>query len=332
MIDESTVATSGEWLDVCVSLRQTVADGISLFELRAPDGAPLPAFTAGAHIDVALPNGAIRQYSLCNDPAERGSYALGILLEPEGRGGSRCAHESLVVGSHVRVGRPRNLFALVPARHSILLAGGIGITPMLAMAAQLTREDRSFELHYCGRSASRMAFRDRMAASAYSGRVHLHADDGAPEQRFDAASMLPAPDAGTHAYVCGPRGFMDHVIATLVAKGWAEENVHFECFSAPLNDAATAGEFEVQVGAGGPVIPVPADQSVAEALTRAGIEIPLSCEQGICGTCAIRVLDGEPDHRDMFFTEAEKAANDRFTPCCSRSHSPRLVIAVEAPG
>lgn len=332
MTEETGVASAGAWLDVRVSHRQSVADGICLFELRALDDTPLPPFTAGAHIDVTLPNGAIRQYSLCNDPAQRDRYELGILLEPEGRGGSRSAHESLVVGSRVRIAHPRNLFALAPARHSILLAGGIGITPMLAMAAQLTREDRSFELHYCGRSASRMAFRDRMAASAYASRVYLHADDGAPEQRFDTASMLPAPDAGIHAYICGPRGFMDHVIATFVAKGWAEENVHVECFSAPPNDATNAGEFEVQVGAGGPVIPVPADQSVAEALTRAGIEIPLSCEQGICGTCAIRVLEGEPDHRDMFFTEAEKAANDRFTPCCSRSHSPRLVIAVEAPG
>lgn len=331
MIDETSVAAPGEWLDVRITHRQAVADGISQFVLQTLDGAALPAFTAGAHIDVALPNGAIRQYSLCNDPAERDRYELGILLEPEGRGGSRSAHESLVVGSRLRIGRPRNLFPLLPARHSILLAGGIGITPILAMAAQLTREDRSFELHYCGRSAGRMAFRDRLVASAYASCVHVHTDDGPAEQRFDAMRMLPAPDADLHAYICGPRGFMDHVTAALAAKGWAAENVHFECFSAPEADPATAAEFEVQVGVDGPVVPVPAGHSVAEALKQAGIEIPLSCEQGICGTCAVRVLDGTPDHRDMFFTEAEKAANDRFTPCCSRAHSPRLVIAIEPP-
>jgi len=333
MIDASSNATPGAWLEVQVSQRQQVAEGIALFELQALDGGPLPAFTAGAHIDVTLPNGLIRQYSLCNDPARRDHYQLGILLEPEGRGGSRSAHEALVEGSRLRIGHPRNLFPLAPARHSILLAGGIGITPMLAMAAQLTREDRSFELHYCGRTASRMAFRDRLAASDHAGRVHLHEDDGPEAQRFDAAAMLPAPDADTHAYVCGPRGFMDHVIATLFDKGWSAQNVHFEHFSAPdaSADSATGGEFEVQVGTDGPVIPVPADRSVAEALIGAGIEVPLSCEQGICGTCVLRVLEGTPDHRDMFFTEAEKAANDRFTPCCSRAQSSRLVIAIEAP-
>ncbi|QID17651.1 oxidoreductase [Nitrogeniibacter mangrovi] len=326
----ATPARAGDTIEVIVHRRQTLADGIAGIELRALDGAPLPAFTAGAHIDVHLPNGLVRQYSLCNDPGESDHYALGILLDPDGRGGSRCVHESLLEGSTLRIGPPRNLFALVPARHSILLAGGIGITPMLAMAAQLTRDDRSFELHYCARTPARMAFRDRLEAAAYASRVRCYFDDAPGPERFAAAAVLSDPDPELHAYVCGPQGFMDYVIGALRARGWREECIHFESFSAPALDAASAGEFEVQIGHGGPVIPIPADRSVAQALAEAGVEIPLSCEQGICGTCALRVLEGTPDHRDMYFTDAEKAANERFTPCCSRSLSPRLVVALDS--
>jgi vanillate O-demethylase ferredoxin subunit len=322
--DRSPGQADPAWLDVVVAQRAQEAEGILSFLLRAADGGPLPPFEAGAHVDVALPNGAVRQYSLCGDPAERDAYRLGILLEPAGRGGSRNAHEALMVGTGLRIRQPRNLFGLQPARHTLLFAGGIGITPMLAMATQLTREDRAFDLHYCARSAGRMAFRQRLADAPFAARVHLHLDDGPAAQRFDPQA-LPGPGADERAYVCGPRGFMDAVIGALKAKGWPDERIHFESFSAPASDPA-AGGFEVQLGHGGAVVPVSAGQSVAEALRQAGLAVSLSCEQGICGTCALRVLDGVPDHRDMYFSDDEKAANDRFTPCCSRSHSPRLVI------
>jgi len=314
-----------DWIDVTVSRKHPLAENIAYFELRRPEGGDLPAFTAGAHIDVALPGGAIRQYSLCNDPSQHTLYALGILLEPVGRGGSRAAHEQLHEGSMLRVGRPRNLFPLTDARHSILLAGGIGITPILAMAETLTHEDRSFELHYCGRSADRMAFLDRIAAAPFAVRSKVYLDDAPALERFDADSVLPSADPGVHAYVCGPGGFIRHVVDTLRNKGWADENIHFESFS-PEAPADDGDRFEVQLGFDGPVVPVNPNQSVAEALIAVGVDVPLSCEQGICGTCIMKVLDGQPDHRDMFFTEAEKAANDQFTPCCSRSHSPRLVV------
>lgn len=325
MTETRPAVSADDWIEVIVHRKHPVAEDIAAFELRRPDGGELPPFTAGAHIDVVLPGEVIRQYSLCNNPAERDRYCLGVLREANGRGGSRAAHELLHEGARLRIGRPRNLFALVPARHAILLAGGIGVTPILAMAETLNREDRSFELHYCGRSAGRMAFRDRIAASPFATRCRCYTDDAPALERFDAEGVLPAADDGVHAYVCGPAGFIDHVVATLRAKGWAEANIHFESF-APQAPAADAGCFDIQLGFDGPLIPVNPDQTVAQALIAAGVDVPLSCEQGICGTCVMRVLDGVPDHQDMYFTEAEKASNDQFTPCCSRSLSPRLVI------
>ena len=325
-------AAEGGWIELIVHRKTQVAEGIAHFDLRAADGGPLPAFTAGAHVDLCLPGDLVRQYSLCGDPARTDRYELGVLLEPDGRGGSRAAHEHLGPGSVVRVGAPRNLFGLVPGRHALLIAGGIGITPILAMAEALNRADRSFELHYCARSAARMAFRERIESAAWAGRAQCYLDD-APAARFDAQTLIPAPEAGIHAYVCGPAGFLDHVLGTLRAKGWDEAHIHFERFSAAPAEAEATGEadaaeaFEIQLGVDGPVVPVGAGQSAAQALIAAGVPVPLSCEQGICGTCAMRVLEGTPDHQDMYFTDDEHAANDRFTPCCSRARSRRLVVA-----
>jgi len=320
-------APDDDWIEVTVHRKHPAAEHIAYFELRRPDGGDLPAFTAGAHIDVTLPGGTVRQYSLCSDPAQRDRYALGVLLEPAGRGGSRAAHEQVHEGSVLRIGPPRNLFPLVDGRHVILLAGGIGVTPILAMAETLHREDRSFELHYCGRSARHMAFRDRIAESPFAVRSRIYTDDAPPLERFDAEGILPAADPGVHVYVCGPSGFIDHVVTTLRSKGWSDANIHFESFS-PQASMAEGDAFEIQLGADGPLVPVNPNQSVAQALIAAGVDVPLSCEQGICGTCIMRVLEGIPDHQDMYFTEAEKAANDQFTPCCSRSLSPRLVVDV----
>ncbi|HSV70079.1 MAG TPA: PDR/VanB family oxidoreductase [Methylibium sp.] len=316
----------GGWIAVTVARREAAAEGVASFELRRADGAPLPAFEAGAHIDVELPGGLVRQYSLCNRPGERERYLIGVLLEPNGRGGSRSAHERLAPGTALRIGAPRNHFALVPAKHSILLAGGIGVTPILAMAEALTAADASFELHYCSRSLARTAFAERLAAAPYASRVSLHHDDGPAAQQFDAARVLAAPAPDTHLYVCGPKGFMDHVILSATAQGWAAGHIHYEYFAGAVIDHRADGPFEVQVGRGGRVIRVEADQSVVAALAAAGVELPVSCEQGVCGTCITRVLGGTPDHRDLYFNEAEHAANDQFTPCCSRSKTPRLVI------
>ena len=314
------------WIHVTVARRETAAEGVAAFELRRPDSVPLPSFEAGAHIDVELPNGLVRQYSLCNRPGETASYRIGVLLEADGRGGSRSAHVDLHEGSALRIGAPKNHFPLVPARHSILLAGGIGVTPILAMAEALTAADASFEMHYCTRSRARTAFVECLAAAPYAARVAFHHDDGGEAQKFDARAVLAAPRADTHLYVCGPKGYMDHVIATAKALGWADDHIHFEYFTGATVDHSADGAFEIELATSGRVVAVPAGQTVIAALAAAGVEVPVSCEQGVCGTCVLKVVGGLPDHRDMYFSDAERAANDQFTPCCSRSKTTRLVV------
>lgn len=312
-------------ISVRVNRRQAVAEDIISLELASASGEPLPPYSAGAHIDVELPNGMTRQYSLLGDPERRDMYEIAILREAAGRGGSASAHRDLHAGTQMRIGAPRNLFPLVPAQRSILFAGGIGITPILCMAQQLQRTGREFELHYCSRSRTRAAFLDRIANADFAPRVNLHFDDGEPAQRLDAHRVLERPDPDTHLYVCGPRGFMDHVIDTATAHGWARGNIHYEFFSAPT-EVPGGGGFEIRLARSGRTIPVAADQSAAAALAEHGVPVPLSCEQGICGTCVTRVLEGIPEHRDMYLGDAEKAANDCFTPCCSRSKTPLLVV------
>jgi vanillate O-demethylase ferredoxin subunit len=309
-----------------VARRREEAPGIVSFELRALDGGDLPPFTAGAHIDVQAPNGAIRQYSICNSPLERDRYLLGILDDPASRGGSRALHAMTGTGNVLRISAPRNHFALVPARRTLLLGGGIGITPMLAMAAELASQGRDFELHYCARSRARAAFLDLIAQSPWASRARLHLDDGAPDQRFDADAVLAGPADDTHVYICGPAGLIAHVRERAAAHGWASAQVHVEHFAAPAQDLPEAGAFDVRIASTGKVIRVAADQTAAGALSEHGIDIPLSCNEGVCGTCITGVLAGTPEHRDCYFTEEEKARNNQFMPCCSRSLDQTLVL------
>jgi len=295
-------------------------------ELVATDGGPLPAFTAGAHIELHLPGGLLRAYSLCNDPAEGTRYQLGILNDAHSRGGSRAVHALLQEGDLLTIGRPRNLFALAPqAPHHLLMAGGIGITPLLAMAETLHREGASFDLHHATRSAERTPFVARMQAAPWSDRVRWHHDDGG-DKLLDIPAVLAAAPAGSHVYVCGPQGFMDAVLNGARAAGWATERLHAESFGGAV--AAQDGDqaFEIELARSGRVIVVDPDCSVAQALDAAGVLLPTSCEQGVCGTCLTRVLAGTPDHRDQYLTDEERGANDQFLPCCSRALSPRLVI------
>lgn len=313
-------------LQVRIARRETEAEGIAGFELASADGTPLPAFTAGSHIDVMLGDGLIRQYSLCGHPAERSRYRLGVLLDPASRGGSRAMH-ALAEGATLTISTPRNHFELAAdARRHLLLAGGIGVTPLLCMAEQLAADGADFTMHYCTRSPARTAFRGRLANAAWAGRVSLHHDDGDAAQAFDMKQVLARPEADVHLYVCGPKGFMDAVLATAREQGWPEAQIHYEFFAgAPVQTDADT-DFEVKLAKSGRVIPVRREQTVAQALAAAGVELPVSCEQGVCGTCLTRVIDGTPDHRDMYMTPAEQAKNDQFTPCCSRSLSPLLVI------
>jgi len=312
-------------LKVRVSRRIEEAEGVCSFELVHEDGGALPVFSAGAHIDVHVAPGLIRQYSLSNDPAEQHRYRIAVLREPASRGGSAGMHERVKAGDTLRVSVPRNHFPLSDAPQSLLLAGGIGVTPILSMARALHAQDKPFQMHYCGRSLSRMAFLEEISGAGFARHVALHADD-VPEQKFDAKRVLAEQAEDTHLYVCGPSGFMDHVLETARREGWREDRLHREYFAGAATALATDGSFEVRVASTGLTCHVPAGKTVIEVLLAHGLEVPTSCEAGVCGTCLTRVLEGIPDHRDTFLTDRERAANDQFTPCCSRALSPVLVL------
>jgi vanillate monooxygenase ferredoxin subunit len=314
-------------LAVRVARKTVEAIDICSFELVAADGRALPAFSAGSHVDVELPGGLTRQYSLCNDPSESHRYLIGVLKDPATRGGSLAMHERVHVGDALTISAPKNHFALAhEARHHLLVAGGIGVTPILCMAERLAMMGASFEMHYATRSRDRTAFAERIARSSFAPRVSHHFDDGAAAQKLDLAALLSSPQPGTHIYVCGPKGLMDAALGTARAAGWPEAQLHYEFFGAAPSASAGDGSFEVQLASSGRIVVVAKDQSVVQALADAGVEVMTSCEQGVCGTCLTRVLEGEPDHRDVYLTPEEQAANDQFTPCCSRAKSARLVL------
>jgi vanillate O-demethylase ferredoxin subunit len=255
-------------------------------------------------------------------------YLIAVLKDAKGRGGSVAMHDQLQPGDTLNISVPRNHFHLASgARRHLLLAGGIGVTPILCMAERLAGLGAHFEMHYCARSAERAAFRTRIEQSRFASQVHFHFDDGPQEQKLELPALLRTPQAGVHVYVCGPKGFMDAVLGTAREHGWPEDQLHYEFFA---SDAAASrqddGSFHVKLASSGRLISVPAGQSVSDALNAAGVEVMTSCEQGVCGTCVTRVLEGVPDHRDLYFTPQEQAANDQFTPCCSRAKTPLLVL------
>jgi vanillate O-demethylase ferredoxin subunit len=316
-------------MKVILTRKVPVATDICVFELESADGSPLPAFAAGAHIDVHV-EGFVRQYSLCNRPSDGGAYRIGVLRDPASRGGSVAMH-ALAAGTSLEISTPKNHFALdEKAQHTLLLAGGIGITPLMAMAEQLNEAGRPFELHYCTREPERAAFRERLAEPGLAEHTRYYFDSEGPEARIDLERVLAAPRDGTHLYVCGPAGFIDAVLAAATRAGWPAQNVHREYFGAAQSSAEAGtdanGAFQVTLASCQRVIDVPAGTTIVQALRAGGIEVPVSCEQGVCGTCITRVLAGEPDHRDLYLTDEERAANDQLLPCCSRARTPMLVL------
>ena len=313
-------------IKVRVASRAPAAEDIVRLDLVRADGGDLPAFDAGAHVDLFLGNGLTRQYSLCNDPAERGRYRIAVLREPTSRGGSAYVHDALTEGATLDVSHPRNLFALdEAAEEHLLFAGGVGVTPILAMVQRLHALGRPFVFHYCARERTRAAFLDELATAPFADAVRL-SFDAEPDTRLDLEAALADPTPGRRLYVCGPGGFMGHVIDGALARGWTPEQIRKEHFAAATAPEGENQPFELVIASTGQIVPVAADQTATQALEAAGVFVPVSCEQGVCGTCLTRVTDGEPDHRDAFQTEAEKAAGDQFTPCCSRARSPRLVL------
>jgi vanillate O-demethylase ferredoxin subunit len=313
-------------IQVRVARKSREAEAICSYELVREDGAPLPPFEAGAHVDVHLPGKLVRQYSLCNAPGETHRYLISVLRDAASRGGSQAMHEHIDTGAVLQISEPRNHFPLVEAGRTLLLAGGIGVTPLLAMAEALSSRGAAFEMHYCARSPERAAFRERIGASSFAPQVHFHYDSGDASQKLDLSQLLAAPRPGTHLYVCGPQGFIDHVLGAARALGWPAAQLHVEYFGAVAADPNGDRPFDVRLASSGKVVTIPAGKTVIEVLAGQGVEIPYSCEQGVCGTCLTRVLEGVPDHRDMYLTEEEQAANDQFTPCCSRAKTPVLVL------
>jgi vanillate O-demethylase ferredoxin subunit len=314
---------------VKIAARRLEARSIVSLTLADPTGAPLPGFEAGAHIDLEIKPGLVRQYSLCRPATADGLYQIAVLKDPASRGGSEAVH-ALTEGDLVRISEPRNAFPLaVGAPLSVFFAGGIGVTPLLCMAHSLHAEGEAFALHYCARAADQAAFIDHLRDSPFADRVHLHFDDGPAEHRLDLMSVLDGLDPTSHLYVCGPPGFMAWVIDTAESAGWPTAQVHREYFKAEA-PAAEAGDgaFTVELASSGKVIQVAADQTLIAALHAAGVDIPVSCEAGVCGTCLIGVTEGVPDHRDIYLTEAEKDAGDQMLPCCSRAKSARLILAL----
>ena len=321
-------------LSVRVSAADALTPQIRRFRLVAADGGLLPAFDAGAHVQVAVavPAGAAaawRSYSLIRldpdaDPsAPAAEYMISVRLEDDGRGGSRFMHEQVKVGDVLSLRPPSNHFPLAAPPEVILLAGGIGITPILSMATALIAQRRPFVLHYSGRSLAQLVFADELRVLV-GERLRLHADDD-PATRLSIETLLNAATPDQPIYVCGPAGLIDATLRVAQALGWAAGDVHFERFTeaAPL-----AGDqaFDVQLKSSGRVIPVAADKSVLDALAAAGVDVMHDCRSGYCGLCSTGVCSGEIDHRDTYLSDADKAGGRVMQVCVSRAKAGRLVL------
>jgi vanillate O-demethylase ferredoxin subunit len=304
------------------------ADRIRSFELRSIDDRELPAFEPGAHIVVKLPNGMMRQYSLAGDAQDRHRYLIAVLREDRGRGASVWMHENIRPGGDLTVGPPVNRFPLArQARRHLLIAGGIGITPMLAMAQKLSGMAADYALIYCTRAPENTAFRELLSSSPFRPHVHFVHDGGEPSHGLDIAGALALEPRHAHVYCCGPKGMIQAFRSA--ARGRPGHLVHYESFigaQAPQTDAAKDRAFAIVIASSGQRIEVPAGASILTALALHGVTVPKLCEAGYCGSCLTRVLEGVPEHRDTVQSDAEKVSNEFITLCCSRAQTEMLVL------
>jgi vanillate O-demethylase ferredoxin subunit len=314
-----------QFLDLTVHAIRLEADTILSFELRGPAGRPLPSFTAGAHVEVHMTQHMTRSYSLANSPAENHRYVIAVNKESAGTGGSRHMHEQVRVGQKLRVSEPRNNFELNEgAARTILVAGGIGITPMRAMIARLRELGRPWTLHYAGRTRAGMAYLRQMEGLAGEGDdVRLHVDEDSAGRFLDVADAVAQAPAQSHLYCCGPKPML--AAFEEAAARLPPERIHVEYFVA-REEAATGGGFIVELARSQRKFSIAAGHSILDTLLDAGVEVDFSCMTGICGSCESRVLAGVPDHRDSILSKAEREANDRMLICCSGSKSPALVL------
>ncbi len=311
-------------IPVVVTRAEKIADGIHLYEMRRKDGGELPAFTAGSHVNLHVPNGLIRKYSLCSDPAERHHYRIAVKREDNGRGGSIYLVDNTREGDEWMISAPDNAFAL-PQRgdNFIFIAGGIGITPFIAMIHALKSDPaKKFKLYYCSRTPEMTAFREELSAPEYKGKVIIHYDNGDPAKALDLWPIVEERRNREHIYCCGPRGLME---AVRDATGhWTPTSIHFEAFSESDARRPDDTAFRVKLASNGAIIDVPAGTTIMEAMRAAGYDVPSSCESGTCGTCRTKLLAGEADHRDLVLTEGERGS--QIMTCVSRAKTPELTI------
>ena len=299
------------------------AQDILSLELRPLAGEEFPAFEAGSHIDLHLPNGIVRSYSLLNDCRERHRYVIGVLKDKASRGGSRAVHEQLRIAMQLQISEPRNNFKLTEtAEHSVLVAGGIGITPILSMMRRLLSQGRTdFKLYYCTRDAAGTAFMDELHAPELAGKITVHHDHGDPAKALDLWPVFERP-SNAHVYCCGPQGLMDSVRD--MTGHWPSERIHFESFGVAQTGFAENKIFDVVLQKSGTRMTVPTEQSILEVLRACGHVVSSSCESGTCGSCRTGLIAGEAEHRDMVLRPDEHT--HQIMVCVSRAKSTELVL------
>ena len=316
----------GNTLNVVVRRKWRSAEGVTGFELADRDGRHLPTFQPGAHIDLHLPNGLVRQYSITNGPGDLLSYVIGVKQEVAGKGGSKALVDNVREGDVLAISEPRNNFPLRrDATRTVLIAGGIGITPLLSMARFLDKSDLPYALHYFTRSGDSAAFREEL--SALHGPVETHAGLGRDAIAAKVDDILGAHAFANHVYICGPGAMLAMVQDKAAALGWPDEAVHFEYFqNDKVIDASSA--FDIELARSAMTLHVPAGRTILDVMREAGLTVPSSCEQGACGTCLTTVIEGEVDHQDVYLNKTEKASNSCMMTCVSRAKSARLVLDI----
>jgi vanillate O-demethylase ferredoxin subunit len=319
-----------QWLDLLITDIRQIAVSIKEFELRSTDGRPLPPFRAGAHLRMRLgiETGEVeRCYSLINSTTQDGTYRIAVHRSPHSKGGSAFLCDEGVVGTRLLARRPKNDFALAPAagRH-VLLAGGIGITPILAMARELKAAKQSYSIHYVARSPEMMAYRDAIEME-FGPNANLYFDNGIPSQGLPLSDILVLPIDGTHVYACGPQALIDSVLAIAGSTGWNRNNIHFELFAPPTSTTPNT-EFSVVLARSGVTVPISQSRNILDALLEHGCDLLYDCRRGECGICAVRVLEGIPDHKDYVLTESQRQENTEMCICVSRAKSAKLVLDI----
>lgn len=315
-------------LAVIVTSKRMLADKVVELELRDPDGKELPTFTAGSHIDLHISSKLMRQYSLANNPAEKDRYLCAVLLEKNGTGGSKAVFEKVEEGEQLYLSQPRNHFALVEeADFSLLVAGGIGVTPLLSMAYRLTELGKSFKFYYRANNRSSAAYADVLMEEFGDSVVCLFSEEGGRD-KFDLAEIIASAPEGTHVYTCGGNDFMKLVTEAAKDK-FNEEQIHLEHFHPPeIESGGQDIAFELYCEKSDVTLQVPADKTIISVLEENGIDIPISCTEGVCGSCITKFSEGQVDHRDFVLSKSERENKQLFTPCCSRATSKRLAMDI----